>query len=267
LFGLASLNNKFRTSSLIGEGEVVVSLTSHGARLRTVHATIETIAGGRLKPKRVILWVDNQAELTAAKNIAGISRLMKRGLELRSFAAIGPHSKYFPYVMSLDVHTLPLVTADDDVFYDGRWLQRLMTSFRVAPELIHCYRAHVFTFGPDGKPAPYNDWPACRSEDPSFATFLTGVSGVIYPPAFLSYLRGRGEQFMICAPKADDVWLHACAVGAGFRTSQISPRPRTYLTIVGAQAGALWRYNAEGEGNDKQIAATYDNALLAKIRS
>lgn len=275
LFLAASLRNRFSNESLLGDADVVVSLTSHGSRLQTVHAAIETIAAGTIRPRRFMLWVDDESEKNTALRQPGIKRLVHRGLEIAVFRRIGPHSKYYPYVALEAQHTLPLVTADDDILYDRRWLSRLLEAHLERPDIIHCYRAHQFSLDDAGRPSSYRSWELCSTRRPSFATFLTGVSGVIYPARFLEYIKNEGEEFLRNAPSADDVWLNSRAVKYSMRVSQLEARARMFPTIVGSQKDALWRVNAPEvsdstglqSGNDAQIRASYDEDNLRAIAS
>src|ERR1019366_9435926 len=115
-----TIRNRFSRRSALGTANVAVSLTSYGDRLETVHLTIESIARGRFRPKQLILWLaqdDYQGCLPPA-----VQRLRQRGLEVRSCEDVGPHTKYYPYVLSQTTYEYPLVTADDDLFYPSTWL-------------------------------------------------------------------------------------------------------------------------------------------------
>ena len=46
--------------SVLGQGDVVVSMTSHGSRIRRIHYGIQSIARGTLRPTRMILWIDEE---------------------------------------------------------------------------------------------------------------------------------------------------------------------------------------------------------------
>ena len=122
----------------------VVSLTTYGMRSRTVHLAVESIARGRVKPSRLILWID-EPELLQRPS-AHLRRLQDRGLEIRLTANFGPHKKYYPYVSSQPHHLTALVTADDDALYPTYWLAELTDSHGAQPDQIHCYRARVIAF-------------------------------------------------------------------------------------------------------------------------
>lgn len=247
------------------DGEVDVSVTSYGARLETAHLTILSIVAGTVEPHSITLWVD-PGTLSSVQLPTAIRELEARGLQVREHTRrIGPHAKYFPHVSTHAPHERPLLTGDDDVLYPSTWVEQLLGAHSDAPQVIHCYRAHTFTLSANKMPAPYNSWPPRTSDEPSFATFATGVSGVIYPPEFLDYLAKGGESFMAVTPKADDVWLHFKAVESNTLVRQIASKPISFPTLPNTQAQALHRSNTGQSANDTQIAATYSKESLRRI--
>lgn len=274
-YALGSVTNRFSRRPVTGDANVAISLTSHGRRLRTVHHAIESIAAGEVRPGRLILALDSAQDRRAVDGLKTLRRLRRRGLEVIEAPKMGPHAKYFPYVNSIDDHTVPLVTADDDIVYPRDWLRALLAAHSENPSIIHCFRAHSFGIS-GGRPSLYVTWGPVLTKTASYGTFLTGVSGVIYPPSFLNHLRKAGDAFREVSPQADDVWLHAQAVNAEIRVSQISDRPRTFPVLLGTQISALWRHNTRGHDrandagvlrtpNDDQIAQTYSDALVRRI--
>jgi hypothetical protein len=255
-----------RKRPVTGTAPVVVSLTSHGRRLRSVSLAIESIVSGSVRPQRLVLWVDDDADRARALRSRPLRRLIARGLELRVGEPVGPHGKWWPYVQSEADHTLPLVTADDDIRYGRDWLRALLDAHTATPDTIHCHRAHRIVVTSDSTLAPYMTWPPCRSTTPSHASFLTGVSGVLYPPAVLDALRDDGDGFREYAPHADDVWLTARAIANRVRVAQVDATPRVWQTIVGGQRSALSRSNGTDGGNDAQIASTLTPDLLQVVR-
>jgi hypothetical protein len=150
--------------SLLGSAPVVVSLTSYGSRIESVHLTIESIARGSVRPARMILWIDSIDDLNALP--PALERQRGRGLEILLADNYGPHTKYYPYVESETNFAVPLVTADDDIIYPSNWLAGLMTAHRTHPHAIVGYWIRRLAFGADGRPATYTAWPYA-SDTPS----------------------------------------------------------------------------------------------------
>jgi len=243
---------------------VVVSVTSYGDRLRTVHLTLESIAAGSVLPSRLILWVDTEEAFSNPSK--ELKRLIERGLELRLSQNFGPHTKYYPYLLETESFACPLVTADDDQLYRPWWLEGLLRSYSQDPASISCYRAHCVEIG-DDTIAPYERWRPCRSVMPTYLNFATGVSGVLYPPSFLKHLKAAGSQFLTLCPKQDDAWLHVQALRAGTPVRQIYSRPLRFPVIPGSQSGGLFHTNVLLGQNDRQIGITYSSSDLAVLRA
>jgi hypothetical protein len=204
----------------------------------------------------LILWIDDKGLFNNLP--ATILRLQKRGLEVRPSKNYGPHTKYYPYVESQDGFDTPLVTADDDMFYPSYWLKKLVEANKEYPEIVNCFWGHVMALDENGI-RKFQDWKQCDSVIPHFRHHAAGVTGVIYPPAFLKVLKRAGTAFEACCPKADDIWLHAQALRSGYKVRMIFPR-LPYLSfrgVPGTQSTALCYENVDGVGNDRQISATY----------
>ena len=260
---LSAANRSSHRPLVDGRSGTVVSLTSYGARLRTVHLTIESIGRGRVRPGRIVLWVDPDVVVEDLPPV--LLRMRDRGLEIgTSPAPYGPHTKYFPYVASEAPHDALLVTADDDSLYPRDWLASLVEAQAGSDDVV-CFRAHRVGFTADGGLAPYNSWAPVTDTTASPLNFATGVSGVAYPPAFLDELARLGDAFTATCPRADDVWLHFAAVQSGRRIRQIGARPRKFPEVMRTQATALHRENTGRTANDLQIASTYPAGVVEAL--
>jgi len=261
-------NNRLGHRRLIDQGNIdegntaVVSVTTRKDRVAKIYLVFESIAQGIVRPSRAILWIDDPTVFAALP--PSLVRLQKRGLEVRLCENFGPHTKYFPYVCSIKHHEESLVTGDDDQLYPRNWLQCLIAAKRHAPDNVHCHFAKVVGLVENGF-VPYEKWPVCNSTAARFDHIALGVSGVIYPPRLLDILREAGTGFRECCPRADDVWLHAQAIRAGYRVQQLKAVPHIFLQIPGSQKIALWRQNISEGGNNGQIRATYSPSDCAII--
>jgi hypothetical protein len=252
------------TKPVLSPDGPVVSMTTFGERLGTAYLALESIAAGSLLPRRLILWVDNE---TVFRNLPdSIGRLVTRGLEVRLSENFGPHTKYYPYLLSSDAFDCPLVTADDDVLYCNWWLSGLSTAHTRNSQVVNCYRAHVIGIS-DERILPYESWTPCTTTAPNFRNFATGVSGCIYPINLLNRLKHAGDVFRGSCPNGDDIWLHLNALRGGLKVKQILSRPIRFAAIPGTQKSGLFHSNVGLRRNDDQVANTYtprEIALLTK---
>ncbi len=261
------LINKFGSKPVTKPGGPVVSLTTYEGRIKRVYYAIESIARGNVRPSRLIMWVDDEALI---RNLpTQIRRLQKRGLEVKHCKNYGPHTKYYPYVESREAFDTPLVTADDDVLYPRYWLKKLTEANREYPDTVNCYWAYVVDVDKDGI-RKYADYKLCGSTYPSFRNLALGVMGVIYPSSFLMVLKRAGIAFEACCPKGDDLWLHVQALRSGYKVRQILPRLPyfSFHVVPRTQQTALSYKNVTyGDGNDQQIAATYNEADVQLLQT
>jgi hypothetical protein len=240
-----------------------VSLTSYGDRIRTVHLTLESIAAGELTPARTILWVSDEA--LRKKLPHNLKRLMKRGLEVRFTDDLGPHKKYFPYVMQERLER-PLVTADDDILYPRWWLSGLARAHAKRPQDVHAYRVHVAKLDAAGTHfRPYEEWATCTDTSPRRGHFSTGCSGVLFPPEVLTALRAAGRGFDGCCPWADDVWLNLHAQRARSFVAQVRAQSLRFSGILLTQKRGLFQRNIYGRGNDAALTATFTASDIAAL--
>lgn len=258
-----SVRNLTVRHSITGETPVAVSLTTYGRRIDAAAMAIESIGRGSSKPSRITLWLDDPDLYIALPS--ALRRLERRGLEVLLTDNLGPHTKYFPYVESVQGHQLPLVTADDDIMYPRYWLRRLHDAHLEHPASVNCHWASKILLD-DGKLDSYHTWPNCKDTEPSFSNFGLGVSGIIYPPELLSELAKQGTAFRQLSPTADDVWLHWVALRSGYPVRQISSTPRHFALIPGTQDQALMKTNnVEGSGNDAWIRGLYSENDRRKL--
>lgn len=256
------LRHRFARHSVLGEGAAVVSLTSHGRRLATVHLAIESIAQGDVRPHALLLHVGKG---THAQDWPGLRRLVRRGLQIIEVDDVGPHTKYWPALAHPDLQQRALVTADDDIVYPRDWLSRLLAVHQQHPHDVVAHRAYRVRLDEQGL-RPYDEWPFCVDTAASVLNFATGVSGVLYPPAMVQGLREAGDGFLALCPKADDVWLHAVAVRYGFAVRQVTHVATHFPLIAGSQVETLMASNVDGGGNDVQLRRTHHAEVLAALR-
>ncbi|WP_424347701.1 hypothetical protein [Kocuria sp. CH-021] len=256
------VRNRCSAAPVRGDAPVVVSLTSYGSRIRTVHLAVESMAHGSVRPQRLILWL-READVVADPP-PPLARLVRRGLELRCTEDWGPHQKYYPYVRSVAHHELPMVIADDDVLYGETWLEELLAVHERHPRDVIAHRAHRLRVG-NGRILPYATWSPGAPAEASYRTFATGTSGVLYPPHLLDALRDTGSGFTACAPMADDVWLHAVALRHRTRTRPVDDGRTSYRPIPRMLFTGLRTTNVLRGGNDMQIAATYSASDVEEL--
>lgn len=261
--GLTGMACAYGRERITHPGGPVVSLTTYGERVNTVHLTIESIARGQMRPSRLILWVDDIAIFHDLP--PGVRRLQNRGLEVKLCKNYGPHTKYYPYLEMVEETRIPLVTADDDLLYPRDWLKGLDRALKEFPDVVNCHRAHRIVLNSEGLET-YSGWRPVNSIEASFCNFATGVAGVIYPLQMQRALKSQAATFLESCPNADDVWLHLWALRTGHKIRQISKKRFRLRYIPGTQGEGLCQRNVVQGENDVQIKATYQPFDIERLR-
>ncbi|MCS5478416.1 glycosyltransferase [Corynebacterium sp. YIM 101645] len=255
-------DNRFSRARFPREGDVIISLTSHGERLHRVHYTLESIARGAVQAP-VVLWLDEQDYHAGWPR--PLRRLVARGLQVRcSDGCYGPHTKYWGQFREVVDTGKRVATVDDDMIYPEWFLQRLLFIGDLRDDAVIAYRAHRIELR-DDELLPYVKWTPVNTCRASHLHFATGVSGVLYPASFITYVVEQGDVFRELSPRADDVWLHACALRSGHRVRQVYSHPRNFAVVPSTQAGALVIGNTLMGGNDEQIERVYNREDVAVL--
>lgn len=232
---------------------LVVSLTSYPPRFGTLAPTLRGILAQSVRPDATILWL---ADGDADRLPPEVLDLRAKGLEVRETRDLRSYKKIVPALLAFPEATI--VTADDDLHYEGGWLAALVEAAQTAPPGgppdVICRRAHRMILR-DGQPLPYREWEwSLRRPERNPLVFPTGVTGVLYPPGSLHEEVTCEDLFRDLCPTADDVWLWWMHRLAGATASKIGGRPRL-LEWPGSQEVNLRQANLREPGNDRAIAA------------
>lgn len=248
----------FKNKGTTGDDEgLIISLTSFPQRMYEIHYTLYSLLTQTVKPAKVVLWLGSEQFPNGEKDIPPkVLKLKENGLviewhkNLRSYTKLVPSLKKYPNNI--------IVTADDDIYYEKDWLEKLLKSHKENKNCIICHRAHRVKFDRE-KLAPYKKWPKkIKGGKASYLNFLTGVGGVLYPQNSLHKDVLNEELFTELAPKADDVWFWAMAVLNKTKILVVKDWIRE-LTYVNPERErgltdevTLFSFNKKG-GNDLQI--------------
>ncbi|MCB4207998.1 hypothetical protein [Arthrobacter sp. UM1] len=257
--------NHLSRRPVTGEAPFDLCLTSYGARLSAVPYAVESIAAGRVRPRRLILWISDDG--FAPESSPMLRRLMDRGLEVLRTRDIGPHKKWHPYASGEAGGGIrPLVVADDDILYDRSWLAMLADEYARTPDGLFGLRGHFIGTDAAQSLLPYRSWrPAAPQDGLSHRVFLTSGAGTVLTPELQEAMLSQGEAFLEHAPKADDIWLNVSAVRAGLRRRVLDSEAIRCVTFPRTQGVALHRSNVSDGGNDRQLAASLDPELIERI--
>lgn len=190
--------------------DIIVSLTSHSKRVFDfVPYAIYSLFSQSVKPNRIVLFInkekwndDNIPEL--------LKRLKKSGLEIVYCTDVRSHTKLIPALERFPDN--PIITADDDIYYDERMIEELLDAYNKSDKkTIFCHQACI-PQKRNGKFIPYTEWKSSShiktyKKDYPHGISPYGVNGVIYPPHIFPKEVFNTSLFLKIAPHTDDIWF------------------------------------------------------------
>lgn len=230
-------------------GELIVSLTSHPPRFGTLAKTVRGLLAQSVKADHTVVWLtEEHAKLLPPDVLALRDEGLTIGIceDMRSYAKIIPALERWPEGY--------IVTADDDLYYEPKWLETLVNGV-VPGEKVIVTRRVMRPHGKPGNYTPYQewDWDFLTDEDVRDDLFPTGVGGVLYPPGSLAPEVLDRTAFRKLAPTEDDMWLFWMGRRAGSKARQVGGG-FAQVTWDGTQETSLISQNSDGR-NDPQLAA------------
>lgn len=249
-----SSKEKGVAETVVGNEEIIVSLTTHGRRLFEVYLAIESVMQGSVKPNRIILWLPKELEEKDLPQT--LVNQVQRGLEVRYTEDLGPHTKLIPTLKVFPDSAI--ITIDDDIIYPYDTVEMLVFAHCKNPHAICANRILDIQLDSEGHPIPMQNWKELDDKERNNdKNFFEGVGGVLYPPHCFSSEVFNQSVFKEICPKADDVWFNCMALLSN--TSVLSANlhyPHFPLLInESIQDSALWKTNNNEDYpfNDEQL--------------
>lgn len=235
---------------------VIVSLTTHGKRILSVHRTIESIFSQSILINKVVLYIGTEEFQSVDQLPVVLQRQMNRGLDIRFVKDIGPYTKLL-YALK-DFPSSSIITVDDDILYPANVVERLIKAHRDNKDAICGLAVRQLEWKKSKKFKPYKNLNFVVGQEDSTSKMYVaeGFGGVLYPPHCFSDEIFNEKVFMKLAPKADDLWFWINAV---LNKTPIlcvhgyEPIVRELLIDEDVQDIGLINDNFYGNGNDKQM--------------
>ncbi|MFG6665849.1 glycosyltransferase [Halomonas sp. HNIBRBA4712] len=239
-------------------GHLVVSLTSYKARFDNLHLTLRSLLLQDVSPDLLILWIAEEDKSALPQSV----RLLEQyGLKIRFCEDIRSYKKIIPTLREYSDSFI--VTADDDIYYENKWLEELVNSWDGKSKTIVAHRAHKIVLGQNNKPVAYRQWKWEVGAEETIDGLIipTGCAGVLYPPHVFHSDVVNVEKFMKLSPTADDIWLYwmASLNGAKAKCSNIKFNLIEWPSLENDETG-LWKENIYKGGNDiavERLTALY----------
>lgn len=248
------------TTANIADKEIIISLTTYGERFYHVYITIESLMQQTVKANRIILWLDYSFK---EKDIPlSLQAQMKRGLEIRYCKDLGSYKKLIPTLKEFPESII--ITVDDDVIYNIRTIEKLVTAYNHNPQFIYCNRMHRIKCDDSHKVLPYRQWEkGVMDTKESIFNFPVGIGGILYPPHCFNNEIFNEEFFLKNCPNGDDIWFKAMALLNGFQSkrAEISFTQDDYMENDILSQRGLQKENVKKNLNDIKFSNVYNTYL------
>ena len=235
-------------------GEVIISLTTFPARMKSLPLVLETIYRQTVKADRVILWLaDSQypdKEIVDQK----LEKFIRMGLGIRYCDDLRSHKKYF-YCIKENPDAY-IVTVDDDILCPEDMLERLLTTHQDYPDCIVTQRAHKMVHNVNGQLEKYGKWKLLAKgyKGPDMYLCQTGGAGCLYPPYSLDERAFDVDNVKRLCPMADDLWLKAMSYLKGTKVVLTGINNPEIIDVIGNKSNGLAKENVENNLNDDQLS-------------
>lgn len=223
---------------------IIVSMTTFPDRIENVHLVIKSLLVQSFKPDKIILWLAEEQFPNKINDLPNnLLKLQQYGLSISWCSDIRSYKKLIPTIKNYPNSFI--ITADDDIYYHPKMIERLFREYKRDPQSIHCHRVTKFYLENNEFKAISGGYDVYNH--PSFLNKLTGGSGTLYPPNSLYKDICRQDLFMKLAPTNDDVWFWVMAILNNKRCNVVSNSCTALYYIKGSQDVSLSSINDNGE--------------------
>lgn len=245
--------------------KIVVSLTSYGERVGTVHTVIRTLLHQTLRPDEIVLYLSNKEFRSKSDLPRSLRKIRSPFFDVRFVEDLRSHKKYF-YAFQ-EFPEAVVITVDDDVEYPKNLIEGLMDSYRQHPYTVSAARTHTIGMRQDGSYASYMEWMRVPKivNRPSMLVIPTGAGGVLYPPHSFGDSLFDWKTIRKTCLTADDLWLKWNLLEAGVPCMYV-PGLWTGKTISRTQEKSLYNVNVNKTGARSQNDVCWEAILRIRNR-
>ena len=202
-----------------------------------------------MQPRKVILWLA-ECQFPNYKLPRNLTKLIKRGLEIRYCEDLKPHKKYY-YTMK-EFPNDYIITVDDDMFYPENFVEMLMKGNDKYPNAIICNWAHKITFDQFGDFNKYALWKNTINEL-SITTVPIGCCGVLYPPNCIDKEVFNIDKMKKIALYTDDLWLKCMEIKKDIMAINVNEKGIIFFNNIRNQFSGLWKNNTVGQNRNDEV--------------
>jgi hypothetical protein len=191
---------------------LIVSLTSFPERISEIKYVIYSLLNQSLLPEKIVLWLAESQFLNKEKDLPKeLLNFKELGLEIHWCEDIKPYKKLIPSLLNFPDYYI--LTADDDIYYRRKWIQKIWHEHDIHPNDVVCHIAKKIKFDKNSDIIPYMQWQRnIKPCDSSFIYFPLCGGGALFHKTLVSNEIVNKELFLKLSPYADDIWFYIMAV-------------------------------------------------------
>lgn len=243
----------------LSEPRVIVSIASYAKRLPFVSHMLDSLRAQTYRPDAIVLWlpVCDCTQFYSSLSDDLLRSVAELNVEIRWVADdLKPHNKYF-YAMQQYPNSI-IITLDDDMCYDPRLIECLLSSHARFPQAVISMRTHIMGFDKSSVILPYSEWEQCQNrivDTPSPRLFATGMGGVLYPPKSIADVAFDCPAIKETCLLSDDLWLKIMEALSRTPIVQPSDAVLPLKHVPGTQQEGLYHRNQKQGENDQNLKA------------
>jgi protein O-GlcNAc transferase len=237
-----------------------VSVTSHPARFNALALSLKALKSQILQPQSINVFI---AETDIAVLPDSIKELEKSGfIKISPCEDLGSGKKLIP---ALKVQSnLPIITIDDDLYFENDLFLHLMINHYLYPNAIIAARVHQLAVNDSKDVLPFSTWHKHYdlSEGPSNDLMPTSGAGTLFPPKAMHEDASNAALYTELSHNTDDLWWYFQARRKGTLVRRLSGLDHLNF-IDSTQDDGLWKNGNQdrNEVNLKALLAQYGNPI------
>ena len=237
-----------------------VSVTSHPARFDALAIALTALKTQILQPQAINIFIA-QAHVDALPD--SIKLLEKSGyIKIESCEDLGSGKKLIPALSKQAKH--PIITIDDDLFFENDLFLHLMINHYLYPKAIIAARVHRLSQNESGDVLPFSQWHKHYDlgEGPSKELMPTSGAGTLFPPKAMHEDASDAALYTKLSHNTDDLWWYFQARRQGTLIRRLSGLDHLNF-IDSTQEVGLWKNGNQdrNEVNLRVLLAQYGNPL------
>ena len=237
-----------------------VSVTSHPARFNALATALTDLKTQILQPQSINVYI---AEADIAILPDSIKQLGKSGyIKIEPCEDLGSGKKLIPALSKQG--KLPVITIDDDLYFENDLFLHLMINHYLYPEAIIAARVHRLSLNESGDVLTFSDWHKHYdlSEGPSKDLMPTTGAGTLFPPRAMHEDASNAALYTKLSHNTDDLWWYFQARRNGTLIRRLSGLDGLNF-IDSTQEVGLWKNGNQdrNEINLKALLGQYGNPI------